>query len=190
MASFKGAKKIPLPLRAGLTASLILLFLFFTLLALLNSLDAALERFAFRWYFYLPIAAGFGLQVGLFTLMRKSLKENKAPTSTLVATGGVSSGTMALCCTHYIANLIPFMAVSGISIFFTKYEVPFLIMGIFSNVIGISFILFYIQKYNVLIKNRLMGQVMRLNMLKVRRTVVSLSAFIILAFFLYYSMIF
>ena len=190
MTSFKGIKKILTPFWIGVASFIILLSLFLILLTLLNSFDAALERFAFRWYFYLPITAGFGLQVGLFSFMRKSLKENNAPASALVATGSVSSGTMALCCTHYIANLVPIMAVSGVSIFFTKYEVPFLVMGIFSNVIGISFMLYYIQNYNVPVRNKLLGQIMSLNMLKARKVAVLLSVIIVAGYFIYYSLIF
>ncbi len=100
-------------------------------------------------YFILLILliGGFGLQVGLFVYF-KSL--NALSCSTTIASGGISTFSMILCCSHYLINILPFLGAlvgfSGLMIL-TKYIPYFLWFGIISNALGIAIIYYQVKKH-------------------------------------------
>lgn len=131
----------------GISGVLIVVFLNFIVLYLLNFPLMATE--IIRKYFYLLILliGGFGLQIGLFTYF-KGLSAISC--STTVVSGGVSATSMILCCSHYLLNILPFLgAVVGMSALasLSKYTLHFLILGIISNIFGIGFLFYQKNKY-------------------------------------------
>lgn len=95
------------------------------------------------WYLLVLLIGGFGLQVGLFVYYRSL---GAVGCSTVAVSGGVSSVSMILCCSHYILNLLPFLgALIGVSFFavLSKYVLHFLILGVVSNVVGIGVVIFW-----------------------------------------------
>ncbi len=53
-------------------------------------------------------------------------------------TGGISAGSMIACCSHFLLSAIPFIGLSGIAAFLSAYQKWFLVLGIISNIVGIS----------------------------------------------------
>ncbi len=88
-------------------------------------------------YFVLLIllVLGFAFQIGLYTYLKhKSI----FCSGTMAFSGGVSSISMILCCSHYIFNFLPFVSLA-LANSLTKYTFQILLFGIFSNVVGILF---------------------------------------------------
>ncbi len=122
------------PLSAGMAASVLMFLVYFSILSLLQSPAHAIEQFAGLWYWMVPLIIGFGIQVGLFTKLRKSGE-------CVAATGGVSVTSMAACCAHHITDLVPFLGLSAAALFLSKYQTFFLVLGVASNLVGATFML-------------------------------------------------
>lgn len=95
---------------------------------------------------YLPLLIllifGFGTQIGLYTY----LKHNQIICSmTTTASGGISSFSMILCCSHYLVNFLPFISISTAS-YLTKYTFQILLFGVIANLIGIFIMIKEIKK--------------------------------------------
>jgi hypothetical protein len=115
----------------GAAASALLTFYFATL-ALAESLKHALSTFTEMWYLILPLVIGFGVQAGLYY----HLKNGKAG---FAAAGGLSSTSMVACCAHHAADVLPILGFSAAAAFLGEYQKPFMVVGIFSNLIGIAY---------------------------------------------------
>ena len=64
---------------------------------------------------------------------------HKKATAQAVASTGVSTTSMIACCAHHIADIAPFLGITALGLFLTKYQSTFLLMGILSNVLGITY---------------------------------------------------
>jgi hypothetical protein len=92
----------------------------------------------------IPILLGFGLQVGLFTLLKTGLYlPVHAPASGAVtaAGGGVSTAAMVACCVHHVADVLPLVGLSAAAAFLANWKVPFMIAGLATNLLGITLML-------------------------------------------------
>jgi hypothetical protein len=45
---------------------------------------------------------------------------------------------MVACCAHHLADLAPFIGATGAAAFLTDYRIPFMVVGIGVNAIGIA----------------------------------------------------
>lgn len=122
------------PVIAGAAASIAMFLVYFSILSILQSPAHAIEQFAGLWYWMVPLIIGFGIQVGLFTKLRKSGE-------CVAATGGVSVTSMAACCAHHVADILPFLGLSAAALFLSKYQTFFLAVGVASNLTGTTFML-------------------------------------------------
>ena len=115
-----------------------LLMMYFLVVGGLQGFGYAFERFIELWYFMMPLIAGFGFQISLFSHIRISCREG---TGSAAATTGVSTASMIICCAHHITDIIPILGVAALGLFFVEYQSAFLVIGIVSNIIGIVFML-------------------------------------------------
>ncbi|MBI2288572.1 MAG: hypothetical protein HYU83_06340 [Chloroflexi bacterium] len=130
----------------GSAALLIIIYLGFLTWA--QGLSHALEQTATLWYWVLSLAGGFGVQAGLFSFIRDSIRERQAiATGSVAASGGVSAGSMAACCAHHLSDVLPILGLSGAAIFLARYQLFFIILGVLSNIIGITIMLETIQRH-------------------------------------------
>ena len=87
------------------------------------------------------LAAGFGVQIGLYKYVRIVLKKKKdSLLGGVSASGGVSTLSMLACCAHHIADVLPFLGLSAAAVFLAQFYIPFILLGIFTNLAGIAFI--------------------------------------------------
>ncbi len=100
-------------------------------------------QFQKYWPLLLLLVGGFGAQVGLYTYSRHL---NAVCSVTTATSGGVSTISMLLCCSHYLINVVPFISLSFAS-WLTKYTLYILLFGIVSNALGIWFVLKKIQEH-------------------------------------------
>ena len=56
---------------AGAAAFVVLLALYFLLVGLVSGREYAIEQFSTYWYFLVSLAAGFGIQMGLYAYLKR-----------------------------------------------------------------------------------------------------------------------
>jgi hypothetical protein len=92
-------------------------------------------------YFIAAISAGFGLQMGLYAYLRRSLRDRQAarsPTALAASGTGTSTASMVACCAHHVADVMPLIGLSGAAVFLAQYKVPFMALGLAMNGVGIG----------------------------------------------------
>lgn len=123
----------------GLSASILLLTLYFLIMTLAqSSLSSTLSQLDNLKFWVIPLIITFGIHVGLFTYARDCTRQASSASATVGTT--TSSAAMIACCAHHITDL-PLVGLSVFATFLTKYQVWFFAVGIFSNLIGIGIVL-------------------------------------------------
>ena len=129
-------------IRNILIAVLAVFIINFLVLYYLNFPIMAISQIKKYFILLLLLIIGFGTQIGLFTY----LKHNKIVCSmTTTASGGISSFSMILCCSHYLVNFLPFISISTAS-YLTRYTFQILLFGVIANLIGIFIMIKEIKK--------------------------------------------
>ena len=132
----------------GTFAVIVVLLLNLFVLSLLGFPAMAMGVIKKYWILIALLLGGFGFQIGLFIYFRHL---NAITCSTTVVSGGTSAISMILCCSHYLLNILPFLgAIIGISALtaLSSYTLYFLLLGIFSNILGIGIILYQSKNKN------------------------------------------
>lgn len=180
----------------GLIGMSSLIVLYFGILTLSNvffvgqtfaeSFGHATGQFREMWYYVLILSAGFGIQLGLYSYIRSSTHHDmKGATAEVAASGGISTVSMAACCAHHIVDLAPLLGVSAAAIFFAKYQTPFIMVGIFSNLIGITIMLNLIQKHRLYDENSMFYPLFGLDMKSAIKAAVVISIIAVSTSFVY-----
>ena len=143
------------PVVIGSVAALGVIGFYLGLLTLTSDWSNAVYQFSdYRWWIA-ALAVGLGIQVGLFVRMRQAASELrlKGAASGMAASGGVSGVAMALCCSHYLAAVLPLIglpflstAVAGLE----QYQTQFFALGVMSNFLGMGYM------FRILAKNGLL----------------------------------
>jgi Cu+-exporting ATPase len=124
---------------AGSLASGLLLGVYFGVLTLVSGWEFTLEQFATYWHFIVPLAVGFGVQVGLYTYLRRITRHGNAGKVAAVS-GGTSTAAMISCCTHYLANVVPILGATGLVALVGQYQVELFWVGLAFNLAGVLYI--------------------------------------------------
>lgn len=99
------------------------------------------------------------------------------------APGGVSTLSMIVCCSHHLVEILPVIGLSAASVFLVKYQISFILIGVFSNLIGIQTMLGIIQKHHLYEENGVLEKLLISGIKKGRFITVSI-AIIVVAIFL------
>jgi hypothetical protein len=131
------------------SVSLTLVYLLITTLG--GGPELFLREFEELWYLLIPLIAGFGLQVGLFSHVRVfgSGQGKKEAASA----GSVSSGSMIACCAHHVTDVLPFLGLTAAALTLADYQRPLLLLGNLSNLVGTVWMLDIIQKHSIYSEN-------------------------------------
>lgn len=131
----------------GIVAGTILLLVYAVTLVLLQGFEHAFKQTTRLWYWLLPLSLGFGTQIGLFSFLRQGLRERRAAETASAATSGtISAGSMVACCAHHLSEVLPLIGLTSLTVFITKYQTFFMIVGIMANIVGITVMLDTIQR--------------------------------------------
>jgi Cu+-exporting ATPase len=120
----------------GVAASLGLLLLYALTMTALAGWSAAVAQFRTLWYLMIPLALGFGIQVGLFIKLKQAMKQKQQ--ATLAASGTAAGAGMLACCAHHAADLLPILGVSAAATLVARYQVPLLVLSLLINLAGIA----------------------------------------------------
>ena len=128
------------PLSDGFLASAGLFGFYFLVLRLGNgSWDGAVGQFLSIWPWIILLDLGFGLQIGLYSLLRQRVKDAASAKMAASATGTSAIGMVA-CCAHHIGDLLPLVGLSGVFLFLTEYQAWFIGLGLLSNLMSTLYI--------------------------------------------------
>lgn len=125
--------------RAAISGSLGLLAVYFMVLTLVSGWEFTQEQFRDFWYFVLALAAGFGLQVGIYVYL-KELTRHGGSRKVVAVSGATSTGAMIACCTHYLANLLPVLGATGLLALVAQYQVQMFWVALAINLAGVVYI--------------------------------------------------
>lgn len=124
----------------GGAAAVGLILLYVGLVSLANSPAHSLGLVWGDRYFVAAIAAGFGIQTGLYAYVRLAIADAKAARSSgaIAAAGtGTSTTAMVVCCAHHVVDVLPLVGLSGAAIFLNDYRIPIMVVGLGVNAAGI-----------------------------------------------------
>lgn len=174
------------PWLAGVAGALGLYLVFFGFVTLTDSLTHAWEQFGRVWFPVSLLAVGFGTQLGLFIHVRDALRRRAAggATAGVAASGGVSTVSMIACCAHLLPTMLPVLGLSAAGIFLTRYQFPFMLLGILSNLVGITVMLSLIQNHGLAPRGALSSLIFRWRLSRVRNVFAVVAAMAVAVAFL------
>jgi Cu+-exporting ATPase len=132
--------KLIRPIRLGVLAAVLLLMVYFVVLTLVSGRDFALTQFAAFWYFVVALAVGFGIQVGLYSHLRRFAHHTDASGKVLTVSGATSTGAMISCCAHYLTNVLPVLGATGLVALVAQYQVQLFWVGLAFNLAGMFYV--------------------------------------------------
>lgn len=148
----------------GAVGAIGLFSIYLVIMTLTSSLETAIEQFIQLWKWMTALIIGFGVQIALYAHLRQTIKEMSA---TIAANSGISTTSMIACCAHHLTDVLPLLGLSAAAVFLTKYQTLFLIIGILSNLVGITLMLKTIQEHKLYsAKNRIFSKLFRYSMEK------------------------
>jgi hypothetical protein len=136
-----------LPVLMGTLGAVALFALYLLIVTIAQGWQHALELFGQDAWLVIPIMIGFGIQVGLYTYLRGVMWRGSRSSKLMMgAGGGTSTAAMVACCAHHVADLLPLLGLSAAASFLAAYKVPFMIIGLAMNMMGIVVIVRTIRK--------------------------------------------
>jgi hypothetical protein len=135
------------PALYGLLSAAGLLAFYLGVITLAQDWQHALQQLGEDRWFVGAIAAGFGLQIALFTFLRALHASARA--GGVVASTGTSTGAMLACCAHHLFDVLPVLGLSGAAAFLDAYKTPLLWLAIVMNAAGVAYLLLQIRKHHV-----------------------------------------
>lgn len=123
----------------GVSAGAAMLLLYASAVAAASgSLAHLVDQVASDWYLILPIAAGFGTQIGLLLELRRRHRLHREAAAAGAAGAGTSTVGMLACCAHHLADLFPLVGATAAATLVYDYRVPFMVIGLALNGVAIS----------------------------------------------------
>ena len=134
-------RRITWPVGAGLAGAALLAGLYFGLVSLAESPQHAVEQFWVDRWIVTPIILGFGIQMALYTILKKRLfvpTAGAGPSGALTgASGTTSTVAMVACCAHHATDVLPILGLTAAATFLAEYRVAFMLVGLGTTVLGI-----------------------------------------------------
>ncbi len=130
-----------IPIAIGALGSLGLAILYFVIVSVAESPEHAIDL---AWQDRLiigPIILGFGIQIGLYTVLKTGAY---VPAGTPAkggamtgASGGMSAAAMVACCAHHVTDVLPLVGLTAASAFLAEYRIAFMLIGFATTIVGI-----------------------------------------------------
>lgn len=143
-------KRYFIPLTAFLLGFSLMTGLYFTILTWAQGWEYAFQQFLRNRWYVVPIWAGFGVQAALYAILRFRLFIPSTSTGYAGALMGTSGGTsvtaMVACCLHHVTDVLPILGLSAAATFLTRYQRPFMLVGLGTEIIGIFIMLVVIYR--------------------------------------------
>jgi hypothetical protein len=133
--------RLLLPLAFGALGALFLTGVYFGIVSWAESPAHAVQLFWQDRWLVIPIILGFGIQVGLYTILKKGLflpVASMGLSGAMTGAGGATS-TMAMvaCCAHHLTDVLPILGLTAAATFLADYQQAFMLLGLAMTLIGI-----------------------------------------------------
>ena len=144
--SMTNRKRILIPLGVGVLGATFLTAIYFGIVSWAESPKHAIELFwQDRWIVF-PIIVGFGIQAGLYTILKLRLfvpAGSTGPSGPMMGAGGTTSTiAMVACCAHHVTDVLPILGLTAAATFLAEYRLAFMAVGLGTTVLGIVIMLF------------------------------------------------
>jgi hypothetical protein len=143
-------KRYWISLASFLLGALFIAAFYFGILTWAQGWDYASAQFTRDRAYVIPIILGFGIQAALYSILRFRLfipVTSTGHTGALMGTsGGTSATAMVACCIHHVTDVLPILGLSAAASFLTRYQRPFMLVGLGMNLIGIGVMLFVLYR--------------------------------------------
>jgi hypothetical protein len=135
------------PILIGFIGAIALFSVYLLIVTIAQGWQHAIELLGQDAWLVIPITIGFGSQVGLYTYLRGMLRQGSRSSKMMMGVGGgTSTAAMVACCAHHLADVLPLLGLSAATSFLTAYKIPFMLVGLSMNLIGIVVILRTIRR--------------------------------------------
>ncbi len=139
-------KRVLWPVGAGLAGAVFLSALYFGIVSWAESPQHALELFWEERWLVILIILGFGVQIALYTILRKRLfvpGMNTGSSGALTgASGTTSTLAMVACCAHHVTDVLPILGLTAAATFLANYQTAFMLVGLGTTLVGIAVMVF------------------------------------------------
>ncbi len=146
----------PYPYLIGMAAAAGVIAFYLGLLTITSDWYNAWMQFSdYRWWIF-GLSAGLGVQATLYSNLKIRLrggKNMKTAKSSLAASGGMSTASMAACCAHYLVAFLPALGLpflSAAAAGLAEYQQEFFFLGVLSNLFGIGVMIRLMVKNNII----------------------------------------
>ena len=134
------------PLATGLGGAFLLTVVYLVIVSIAESPQHAFDLFWEDRAIVIPIILGFGIQVALYTILKKRLfvpVSSAGPSGKLVGVGGATSTVaMVACCAHHVTEALPILGFTAAATFLAEYRTLFMLVGLGTTLAGIIVMLF------------------------------------------------
>lgn len=135
------SRRIAWPVGAALAGAAGLTLLYFGIVSWAEGPEHAADFFWQDRWIVLPIIFGFGIQVGLYVILKKRLfvpVTSAGPSGAMTgASGGISTAAMVACCAHHVADVLPILGLTAAAAFLAEYRTAFMLFGLGTTALGI-----------------------------------------------------
>jgi hypothetical protein len=139
-----------IPLGAVLLGSLLIVAIYFGILTWAQGWDSALDIFVPNRWYVIPIWISFGVQAALYSILRFRLfiplKSTVHTGAVMGTSGGTSVTAMVACCLHHVTDVLPVLGLSAAATFLTRYQRPFMLVGLGMNLVGVLVMLIILYR--------------------------------------------
>lgn len=143
-------KRVLWPLAAGIVGAGLLTLFYFAIVSWAETPQHAVELFWEDRLIVIPIILGFGVQAGLYVILKKGLfvpvQATGASGALTGAGGGMSTVAMAACCAHHVADVLPILGLTAAAAFLAEYRDLFMWVGLSTTILGILVMLIILFK--------------------------------------------
>ena len=136
-----------IPILAFVLGTSIIAGVYFGILTWAQGWESALQIFLLNRAYVIPIWISFATQAALYSILRFQLflpvtssepYGAWAPMKGVMGTsGGASVTAMVACCLHHVTDVMPILGVSAAATFLTRYQRPFMLLGLGMNILGV-----------------------------------------------------
>ena len=125
-----------------------LLGVYFLILTGVSDWEFTVSQFVDFWYFIVSLAAGFGIQIGLYSYLRSAVREMDMSGKVVAVSGTTSTAAMISCCAHYLTNILPVVGAAGAIALVAQYQIELFWFGLACNLAGIAYMGTRVAKFS------------------------------------------
>jgi Cu+-exporting ATPase len=125
-----------------------LLGVYFLVLTAVSDWEFTVSQFVDFWYFIVSLAAGFGIQIGLYSYLRSAVRNMDMSGKVVAVSGTTSTAAMISCCAHYLTNILPVVGAAGAIALVAQYQIELFWFGLACNLAGIAYMGTRVAKFS------------------------------------------